>query len=406
VLTTGLDVFDRFVAGHALRIYGGFRVDQSGIRRYFGLSEGGRRRFVDAFPMSATQTCPDSLLTCEPLAGGDFALAQLSDGRLIVGRAPFVRSASAAEDGVSFYRNDFSLSDPQPWRIPASWQVLDGVLPLAAAAGGVPLPEMDWQEPQLADFESVFERVRFALASGDLVKAVPAVAARAKVAGDVDLAAALIGAARDPGASSWLYAFSEDGCGFVGLTPERLFCMDADRLQTMALAGTAVSAEGDRFARDSKEQREHQLVVEALRRRIGGFGVVSEGDREIIDVGGMVHFLTRFEVQLDARPSIDEVIAALHPTPAVGVVPRNAESLQMLDALRRELDVPSAFGAPFGVKVGARFEAFVSIRGVFWEAGQVFLPAGCGVVEASQLRREWAELELKRRWVKSAFGIA
>ena len=61
--------------------------------------------------MSATQTRPESRLAGDSLSGGDFALAQLSDGRLIVGTAPFVRSAEPAADGVSFYANDFSLSD-------------------------------------------------------------------------------------------------------------------------------------------------------------------------------------------------------------------------------------------------------------------------------------------------------
>ena len=148
------------------------------------------------------------------------------------------------------------------------------------------------------------------------------------------------------------------------------------------------------------------LVVEALRRRLDEFGDVSEGEREILDVGGMIHFLTRFDVKLDRQPEIDQVIAALHPTPAVGAVPRSKESLEALSALRADLGVPSAFGAPFGVKLGQRFEAFVAIRGVFWEDGEAFLPSGCGVVAESVLEREWAELELKRNWVRTAFGIA
>ena len=177
-------------------------------------------------------------------------------------------------------------------------------------------------------------------------------------------------------------------------------------MQTMALAGTAEPDAGAAFERDDKERVEHHLVVEALRRRLAAFGAVREGEREILDVGGMIHFLTRFEVALEKQPAVDEVISALHPTPAVGVVPRSQLALSMLHSIRENLGVPDAFGAPFGVKLGEHFEASVAIRGLFWQGGRVLLPSGCGIVGASKLGDEWAELGLKRRWVKNAFGLA
>ncbi len=354
--------------------------------------------------MPAIQPCPEPRQADPDFAAGDFALAQLSDGRLVVGVAPFRHAAEPSADGVSFYTNDFALTDPQPWRIPDSWDELDSPEELAAREE-THLPPLEWAEPRVADFEAAFTEIKEALSAGELVKAVPAVAACAPIPEGGDLAPALIDRARDPGLQSSLYAFREGGRGFVGLTPERLFRMDSETLHTMALAGTAEPGQGASFENDAKEREEHRLVVEALRRRLDEFGQVSEGQRQILDVGGMIHFLTRFDVRLSKQPQIRDVIAALHPTPAVGVVPRNANSLSRLQALRGRLGVPAAFGAPFGVKVGGSFEASVSIRGLFWEDDELFLPAGCGLVEASELQREWAELELKRRWVKSAFGI-
>jgi len=173
----------------------------------------------------------------------------------------------------------------------------------------------------------------------------------------------------------------------------------------MALAGTSTSGSRETFARDAKEKYEHRLVVETLRHRLAGFGEVIEGDREILDVGGMIHFLTRFHVVLDAPPVINEVIRVLHPTPAVGVVPGNPKFMQALCEQRALSGIPVAFGAPFGVKVGECFESFVLIRGVFWDRGNAFLPSGCGIVGASKLQEEWQELTLKRNWVKRAFSL-
>lgn len=334
---------------------------------------------------------------------GDLAIARLSDGRFAVGSGPFERRDSPPAEGLAFYKNDFSLSDPRPWRVPAeAFEIADVREFVALSEHSV--PPLAWQEPSRERFERVFGEVKRALVAGRLVKAVPAVSARASVRHVGNLSRALVAAADDPGGSSALYAFEEAGSGFVGLTPERLFQIDAGRLSTMALAGTARPRDGDAFANDAKELEEHRLVVEALRRRLAQFGKLAEGERRILDVGGMIHFLTEFEVALDVPPVLDAVIAALHPTPAVGIVPRSDDSLAMLDRMRAELGVPEAFGAPFGVKRGDQFEAFVAIRGVFWRGEDAFLPAGCGVVGASQLDREWAELALKRDWVRSAFG--
>ena len=44
-----------------------------------------------------------------------------------------------------------------------------------------------------------------------------------------------------------------------------------------------------------------------------------------------------------------ELVRALHPTPAMGILPRSAENLAALHAWRRQLEVPDTFGAPFGV---------------------------------------------------------
>ncbi|MFP6873936.1 MAG: chorismate-binding protein [Verrucomicrobiales bacterium] len=237
------------------------------------------------------------------------------------------------------------------------------------------------------------------------MKTVPVVSARCQISESSHLAQMLVSAALPADESSSLYAFQDNGNGFAGLTPERLFRVDGKTLQTMALAGTSPSDSSEAFARDAKEKYEHRLVVETLRHRLAGFGEVIEGDREILDVGGMVHFVTHFHVILDTAPVINEVIKALHPTPAVGVVPGNSKFMQELCQQRTLSGIPVAFGAPFGVKVGECFESFVLIRGIFWDGGNAFLPSGCGIVGASRLQGEWQELTLKRNWVKEAFSL-
>ena len=349
-------------------------------------------------PRSDSNNCGPGELAC-----GDFALAQLSDGSFIVGSAPFKHSREPAQEGASFYVNDFALSEAKPWRIPAVWMRFNSIDELSVKDCSP--AQMDWKEPEFLQFRKIFESIQLKLLQGSLVKAVPVVSARSTLNENSNMAGSLVRSASSDVQSASLCAFQEGGSGFVVLTPERLIKIDGMELETMALAGTATSSNCDEFARDPKEQKEHLLVVDALKNALSALGDVTESDREIMDLGGMIHFLSRFSVKLLDIPLIDEVINTLHPTPAVGVVPRGRGFAKELCSLRAESEIPDAFGAPFGVKFGDCFESFVLIRGIFWNGNDAFLPSGCGLLRESVLQREWDELALKRDWVKEAFAF-
>ena len=79
----------------------------------------------------------------------------------------------------------------------------------------------------------------------------------------------------------------------------------------------------ENFNLDQKEEIEHQIVVDSLRRRLGKYGTISESERRTHNLGGIVHFLTDIKIKLKQQLSISEVLKQIHPTPAVGTVPRN-----------------------------------------------------------------------------------
>jgi len=173
----------------------------------------------------------------------------------------------------------------------------------------------------------------------------------------------------------------------------------------MALAGTARADEREVLAVDEKEIREHEFVAQALVSKLGGLGRLVRGAREVMDLGPIVHFHTPIEVELERDEAINGLIRRLHPTPALGPLPRTDETMARLLAWRERLGAPAEFGAPFGAVVDGEFRGLVAIRGVWWRGGDLRLPAGCGVIEASRLVNEWRELRLKREAVKARFGI-
>lgn len=337
-------------------------------------------------------------------AVADQMLIDLGDGRMLRGLGPFERRAVAPEEAWAFYLNDFKLSDPLPWYVPA---ILEWVTPETHEVSGA--IRLDWQEPGQGGFQSVFEDIMERIESGKLRKAVPAVTARAGWTAEDE--ASFLDQWPQLGGESGTHGYamrSGDGSGFAGQTPEVLFRLEKGVLQTMALAGTAPSHEAEAMLRNPKLLREHELVMEMLRERLAPLGDLQMEPRGLFSLGAMTHLCTRIRVVLDhpEQPGIsDALIRLLHPTPALGIAPRTVETLELLQGYREQLGVPGMFGAPFGIHWPQGMLMLVAIRGVFWEKGEVRLPAGVGLVAGSQLELEWAELELKRSWVQHALRV-
>lgn len=336
----------------------------------------------------------------------DFAFIKIEPGRYLCGAGPFEASATAPEDGRSaFFRSNFELSEPCPWKIPARTFETADLRVLLAQNGSTPLPEIAWSGLGDADVRGVFEEILAQIEAGSLKKSVPVLTERGILhRGDPSALVKAIAAAPD---MLWGYGYQEGDAGMVGATPEQLFTVKDGILETMALAGTAPRHEVDDFPTDPKEIREHELVADYLEELLSPLGTVERRKRELMDLGSIVHFLTRIRVQLSEgeKTSLIELVRRMHPTPALGACPRGEGALKQLVEYRRRLNVPEDFGAPFGLLHEGTFQVLVAIRNVSWSGRDVFLPSGVGLVEGSRFDREWRELALKRNSVKSLFGV-
>lgn len=331
------------------------------------------------------------------------AIMRAGNERYTVGVGPFDERASAPDSGIAFYCNDFILSDSKPWKIPAEVFEVESLDSLAGLGLLSDELDLDWEELNTSGFASVFTEINEKIIQGVIEKSVPVVTERAKVvSGDP---AGLIRKLAGLGDSFFTYGWSLGGKGFCGGTPELLFELQGLDLKTMALAGTAKFDEKEVFAVDGKEIREHEFVAQTLVAKLSDIGQVKRAERSILDLGKLVHFYTPIEVELFSSHGVDELIRKLHPTPALGPLPRHLETLSMLTEWRERLDCPAYFGAPFGLLKDGFFNAVVAIRGVHWQEGELAIPSGCGVIEASRLMNEWRELRLKREAVKDVFGL-
>jgi isochorismate synthase EntC len=99
--------------------------------------------------------------------------------------------------------------------------------------------------------------------------------------------------------------------------------------------------------------------------------------------------------------ALSEVVSALHPTPAVGGVPRD-RALRFL-AEHEDLD-RGWYAGPVGWVGDGAAELAVAIRSAMFRGGQADLFVGAGVVAGSTAEGEWLETEAKSFTLLEAIG--
>ncbi len=154
---------------------------------------------------------------------------------------------------------------------------------------------------------------------------------------DVELASPVVPARLLP---RWLalepactvFAMPVDGGTFTGASPELLVSRRGDRVTSRPLAGTARGDGGAGLPASAKDVAEHRLVVDADRGRPGaGVHVPARaGAPALVRLHSVAHLGTSITGVLSGDRGRDgpadalDLVALLHPTPAVGGVPRAA----------------------------------------------------------------------------------
>jgi menaquinone-specific isochorismate synthase len=202
------------------------------------------------------------------------------------------------------------------------------------------------------------------------------------------------------------YAFSlanGRGQSFIGASPERLVRVSKGVLETEALAGSirrgAGASEDAALAgtllRSEKDRREHQHVLAAITARLEHLGLAPEYAAEpgLRRLANVQHLHTPIRATLPENVRLLAVLAALHPTPAVGGSPLAA----VLPAIRGLESFPRGLyaGAIGWSNARGGGEFFVGLRSALVDGGTARVYAGAGIVAGSTPEKEFAETELK-----------
>jgi isochorismate synthase len=197
----------------------------------------------------------------------------------------------------------------------------------------------------------------------------------------------------------------DDGL-LVGASPELLVSRRGRRVRANPLAGSAPRAgepEKDRassesLAADAKNREEHEIVVEAVAASLDPFCDELSWDREpvLLETANVWHLSTRFlGVLRDPPPTALELVAALHPTPAVC-----GEPTAVARAAIRELEDfdRGLYAGPVGwVDANGDGEWAIALRCAALNRDRATLYSGAGIVEASDPADEVDETDRKFR---------
>lgn len=305
--------------------------------------------------------------------------------RIVVGRAADGRRWVTSMDGTS----------------------LDDALAEVASVMGRPVPS--GPEPSSFRLDSTLapeiwrdEVVGFArdrIRAGDLDKAVLARELRLHTDHPIDIAMVI---ERLRTAYPAAILFSVDG--FVGASPELLVSRDGDIVRAHPLAGTAPrssdpatdAAHSAALLGSTKDRWEHRITIDWLLDTLLPFCsyVDAEPEPTIVTLANVHHLGTRVEGRLSApASSVLELVAALHPTPAVGGKPQDV-ALTLIEALERA--DRGRYAGPCGWVDGAGNGGFaVSVRSAEISGTQARIFAGVGVVGDSDPAAELAETRSK-----------
>ncbi len=256
-----------------------------------------------------------------------------------------------------------------------------------------------------ADWDKLVASALEAIDSGELSKVVVARALDLTATAPID-AAALVRAlaSRHPTCRAFMLE-GDGGAHFVGATPELLCSLNGRDLRTEAVAGSAPPAEASQLLGRPKDLREHRWVVDHL---VRGLAPISEsvslppgpGLRVLANVA---HLVTPLAARLRAGAGPADVIAALHPTPAVCGEP--AEPARRFLA-RHERFSRGLYAGLVGLVGERRTELCVALRCALVRGPSVRAFAGAGLVRGSVAADELRETTLKSAALLDALAAA
>ncbi|RKS73598.1 isochorismate synthase [Actinomadura pelletieri DSM 43383] len=204
------------------------------------------------------------------------------------------------------------------------------------------------------------------------------------------------------------YTFSCDG--LVGATPELLIRRTGDHIESLVLAGTTARGttttdDHTRAARlftSTKDREEHRYAADMVRDALTPLchHLTIPDEPTLLTLPNLTHLASPVHGRLTADHTVLDVVAALHPTPAVCGTPTTTalDLIRELEGMDR-----GRYAGPTGwIDARGDGEWGIALRCAHINGTRARLFAGCGIVADSDPTAELAEATTKFRVMQDA----
>lgn len=188
----------------------------------------------------------------------------------------------------------------------------------------------------------------------------------------------------------------------IGATPELLVRRTGGHIESLVLAGTSGRDAETTLVASAKDREEHAYVTDMVRAALTPLchELTMPAEPEILRLSNLNHLATPVRGRLREQRSVLDVVAALHPTPAVGGTPTRIalDTIRELEPMDR-----GRYAGPVGwIDARGDGEWAIALRCAQLDGTRARLYAGGGIVAGSDPAAELAEVRTKFHAMRDA----
>ena len=192
---------------------------------------------------------------------------------------------------------------------------------------------------------------------------------------------------------------------WLGATPETLLNIEGTSFKTMSLAGTQVDVQNKPLIWKSKELEEQQLVTNFIENQLVDIAINLKTDKtETVKAGNLLHLRTKVSGDLNNSSNLEELIRALHPTPAVCGLPRKLARTFLFENENYDRSFYTGFLGELNLQdskdVVKSSSLFVNLRCMRIQNNKATIFVGGGITKDSNASNEWEETVSKAKTMK------